>query len=160
MNEAHKRMKNLFIDFFKMSDSNEINVVQMQRIIVFTCQNNTSPVVCKHYEAGVIKEQDVKQNNLPELKEIGPSFSLALRRDRIASQQLFKEACRQPKVINVVKKNQDKNKFTNVLGETKGKVYIQQQDLRTIALKKYGSDKKSARKAAREKKDQIEAGEV
>jgi hypothetical protein len=60
----------------------------------------------------------------------------------------------------VAKKNQDKNKFTNVLGETKGKVFIQQQDLRTIALKKYGSDKKSARKAAREKKEKIDADDV
>jgi hypothetical protein len=47
-----------------------------------------------------------------------------------------------------------------VLGETKGKVFIQQQDLRTIALKKYGSDKKSARKAARDKKEKIDAEEV
>lgn len=60
MNEAHKRMKNLFIDFFKMSDSQEINVVEMKRIIVFTCQNNTAPIVCKQYEAGTVKEGDVK----------------------------------------------------------------------------------------------------
>lgn len=86
MNESHKRFKNLMIDFFKMSDSKEINVVEMQRILVFTCNNNTSPIVCKHYEAGSVKEGEIKQNNLPELKEIGPSFSLKIRRDRLASQ--------------------------------------------------------------------------
>jgi hypothetical protein len=74
MNESHKRFKNLMIgkcqnnllifclllDFFKMSDSKEINVVEMQRILVFTCNNNTSPIVCKHYEAGSVKEGEIK----------------------------------------------------------------------------------------------------
>lgn len=99
MSEKHRRLKNLFIgkfltlllilslplDFFKMSDTHEINVVEMQRILVFTCPKNDSPVVCKQYEAGVIKEGEIKQNNLPELKEIGPSFGLKIRRDRVAS---------------------------------------------------------------------------
>ena len=59
----------------------------------------------------------------------------------MAAGDLYKEACRQPKTYNVMKKKSDKNKFTNVLGETKGKVFVQQQDIRTIALKKYFHDK-------------------
>ena len=44
MSEKHRRMKNLLIDFFKMADSTEVNVAEMQRILVFTCKNNDSPV--------------------------------------------------------------------------------------------------------------------
>jgi len=60
MSEKHRRLKNLFIDFFKMADSTEINVVEMQRILVFTCPNNNAPVVCKQYEAGSIREGEIK----------------------------------------------------------------------------------------------------
>lgn len=70
-------------------------------------------------------------------REIGPSFKLRLRRDKMATFDLFKEACRQPKIRNVDKKRQAKNKFTNALGETKAKVFIQQQDLDTLNLRKY-----------------------
>ena len=42
----------------------------------------------------------------------------------MATSDHFKEACRQPKIANVLKKKSDKNKYTNALGETKAKVFI------------------------------------
>ena len=57
--------------------------------------------------------------------EIGPSFSLRLRRDKLASLDLFKEACRKPKITNLAKKKAAKNKFTTDIGDVKGKVFIQ-----------------------------------
>jgi hypothetical protein len=63
---------------------------------------------------------------------------MRLRRDKMAGIDLFKEACRKPKVANVDRKKADKNKFTNALGETKGKVFVQNQLMSTITLKKYG----------------------
>lgn len=59
-----------------------------------------------------------------------------MRRNKIAANDLYKEACRKPKVRNVEKKKQDKNKFTTSIGDVKGKVFLQHQDLNTIALKK------------------------
>ena len=82
-------------------------------------------------------------------REVGPSFKMRLRRNKMAAVDLFKEACKQPKVRNVDKKRADKNKFTNALGEKKGKVFLQHQDLDTIVLRKYkGMGKKSAKKQA------------
>ena len=49
---------------------------------------------------------------------------MVLRRDKQANHDLFKEACRKPKIRNVDKKKADKNKFTTALGEKKGKVFI------------------------------------
>jgi hypothetical protein len=43
-----------------MSDSKEVNVVEMQRILVFTATDNKSAIVCKHYEAGSVKEGEIK----------------------------------------------------------------------------------------------------
>ena len=58
-------------------------------------------------------------------REVGPSFNMKLRREKMASADLFKEACRQPNLRNADKKRQDKNKFTNSLGEKKGKLFVQ-----------------------------------
>ena len=71
---------------------------------------------------------------------------MVLRRDKMAGHDLFKEACKQPKTHNVEKKKANKNKYTNVLGETKGKVFVQQQDLETIALRKFKGVGKRASK--------------
>ncbi len=57
-------------------------------------------------------------------REVGPSFNMVLRRDKQANHDLFKEACRKPKIRNVDRKKADKNKFTTALGEKKGKVFI------------------------------------
>jgi len=60
-----------------------------------------------------------------------------LRRSFVCPQDQFKAACKQPKVENPLKKKSRKNIFTNKLGEKKGKVYIQQQELDTLATRKF-----------------------
>jgi hypothetical protein len=42
----------------------------------------------------------------------------------MATFDLYKEACRKPKVLNPDKKKANKNKYTTEIGDTKGKVYI------------------------------------
>jgi ribosome production factor 2 len=58
------------------------------------------------------------------VKEIGPKFDLKVRRNQIASLDLYKAACKKPKIANVEKKKARKNVFTNEIGERKGKVFI------------------------------------
>ena len=89
-------------------------------------------------------------------REIGPSFNMRLRRDKMAGTDLFKDACKKPKIRNVEKKRADKHKFTNALGEQKAKVFLQQQDIAGLALRKYpGLGKKEEKKA--KKKAEMEA---
>ena len=59
------------------------------------------------------------------MTEIGPRYTLTWRRDKIASADLYKEACKQPKVTNVEKKKAEKNMFTDEFGQKMGKVFIQ-----------------------------------
>ena len=122
----------------------EANIQELKRVIVFTSRGEKDPIEFRHLECDNISEATVQMKTVP-FREVGPSFNIVLRRDQMASHDLFKEACKQPKVRNVDKKRQDKNKFTTALGEKKGKVFLQHADLDTINLRKYkGMGKKAA----------------
>ena len=95
----------------------------MKRVIVFTCKGVTKPIEINHLECNHVNESLAKKNAVP-FKEIGPKLSLRLRRDKMATVELYKEACRKTKILNPERKRANKNKFTNEIGETKGKVYI------------------------------------
>lgn len=154
--DKHKRLKNLLIDFFRIQDMQEANIAELQRVIVFTCRGEAEPIEMNHLECGAVSETLVKKNAVP-FKEIGPSFSMRLRRDKIAGTDLFKEACRKPKVLNPEKKKANKNRFTDELGETKGKVFVQQQALKTLNLRKFG---KKTKRDDSNPKEKVEAVDV
>ena len=114
----------MFTDFFKISELTEVNILELKRIMVFTCKSENSPIEVRHLEASDINETTVAKQTVP-FREVGPCFDLTLRRDKMADTDLYKEACRQPKVLNIEKKKSNKNKFTTALGETKAKVFLQ-----------------------------------
>ena len=92
--------------------------------MLFTCRGELQPIEFRHLECEDVNEATVQMKTVP-FREVGQSFNMVLRRDKMANHDLFKEACRQPKVRNVDKKRADKNKYTTALGEKKGKVFIQ-----------------------------------
>jgi ribosome production factor 2 len=138
--EKHQRLKNILYEMFHQRDLKEANILELRRVLVFTAvEENTIQV--RHYEVngpknGKLSEAGVQMGDV-EFKEIGPRADLKLRRQQIASTDLYKAACRKPKVANVEKKKARKNVYTNELGERRGKVYIQQQDLQTMATRKF-----------------------
>lgn len=94
----------------------------------------------RHLECEEITEAAANKDAVG-FHEIGPSFNMRVRREKMASQDLFKEACRKPKITNMEKKKSNKNKYTNILGETKAKVFVQQQDLDTLATRRFNRQK-------------------
>ena len=94
MNATFKRLKNLLIDFFKLSEATELNITELARVIVVTCPTETSPISFQHIE--VEKPIDEAQTKKKEIsyKEIGPCFNMHMRRNKIAASDLYKEACR------------------------------------------------------------------
>lgn len=143
VNEAFTRLKNLFIDFFKVSTWEEANIMELKRVIVFTSLGNNQLRV-DNYECGtnfsesvVLNTVSAKASNGVQFKEVGPSFRLIMRRNRIATSENFKQACKQPKLTNVEKKRAKKNIYTTEIGEKRAKVFIQQQDIQTIANRKF-----------------------
>jgi len=93
--------------------------------MVFTCRGEKDPIEFRHLECDEVTEANVQMKTVP-FREVGPSFSMCFRRDKMAAADLFKEACKKPKVQNLDKKRDNKNKYTNSLGETNAKVFIQQ----------------------------------
>ena len=68
---------------FKMVDLEEVQINELQRILLFNCKNAESPIEVRHLEVKEITETLVKKNAVP-FREIGPSFTLRLRRDKMA----------------------------------------------------------------------------
>jgi len=120
----------------------EANISELQRVMVFTCKGESEPIQFRHLECEEVTEAAAMKDAVA-FREIGPSFNMRLRREKMASMDLYKEACRAPKITNQDKKKGNKNKYTNVFGETKAKVFIQQQDVDTLALRKFRIGKKA-----------------
>ena len=77
------------------------------------------------------------------MNEIGPRFTLACRRDKLGSSDLFKDACKKPKPAFYATKRVAKNLYTDEFGQQKGKVFMQHQDLKTLVTKKWKKNKPS-----------------
>jgi len=76
MNDTYKRLKNLLIDFFKLSEAKDLNIAELCRVIVVTCKNESSPIHFEHIEIDTpIDENKVKKKEIV-IKEIGPSFNM------------------------------------------------------------------------------------
>jgi len=101
--------------------------VEAKKFMVFSALNEEQ-VIVKTYECKQISEILVQKQDV-SLIEVGPSFTLTHRRNKIASFDDFKVACKQPARLKAETKKIKKNMFTNALGEQKAKVYLQQQDL-------------------------------
>jgi len=90
-----------------------------------------------------------------EMKEIGPSLDLKLRKVKLATDEVYKLACRQPKMTSRTK---SKNEVTNVQGEKRGRVYMTSQDLNKMSLKQYNKQLKK-KISLRKKKETPEGTE-
>ncbi len=75
-----------------------------------------------------------------ELEEIGPSFNFLVRRSKLGSDELYKEAKKQPKEIQPKKK---KNISRDAFGSTLGRIHMQKQDLSKLQLRKVKALKKA-----------------
>jgi ribosome production factor 2 len=121
----HMRFKNFLIDFFKITDYEEANISELKRVMVFSSITEKF-VTFKQYEINAeaqINVTDVKNHTL-RMNEVGPRFTLGWRRDKIASDELFKEACKQPRLRNPELHKARKNQYTNEFGEKMGKVFL------------------------------------
>lgn len=75
-----------------------------------------------------------------ELEEVGPSFNFLVRRSKLGSDELYKEAKKQPKEIQPKKK---KNISRDAFGSTLGRIHMQKQDLSKLQLRKLKAFKKA-----------------
>jgi ribosome production factor 2 len=109
------RFKNYLIDFFKTSDYEEANINELKRVMVFTCVGDTV-IHSKQFEVRDINVTNVDKSDL-DLNEVGPRYTLTVRRNNIASDELYKDACKKPKITNIERKKWHKNMYTDEFGQ-------------------------------------------
>ena len=91
----------------------------------------------------MLKKSGTRVPNI-ELEEIGPSMNLVVRRSKLGSDDLYREAKRQPKEIVPKKK---KNVTKDAFGSTLGRIHMQKQDLSKLQLRKLNAFKRSGDQA-------------
>lgn len=131
-----------------VSSSFKVNAIRLQgieHVLSFTATEDNQILMRSHKIQ--LKKSGLKTPRI-ELNEIGPSIDFTIRRTKIASEDLYKLARKQPRQLKVgVKKNISRDR----LGNMHGRVHVGKQKLGTIqtrkvrALKKTPAEKKSKR---------------
>lgn len=131
-NTEMSRLKIFFLDFYAQDLLEEVSITDLKKVIVFSSyvNNDNKYVKIRTFYASTINEY---QTNDFGLKEIGPSFDLSLRQSKISTEDEFKLACKQPKLIS---SEYTKNRI-NGLFDVTGKLYISKQNLEAASLKRY-----------------------
>jgi len=124
-----KRLKNLFIDFFRGDNAEKLRLQGLEMLISFTSVDKK--VIMKTYKI-LLKKSGTRVPRV-ELDEMGPSMEMTVRRQKIASDEFFKQACRQPKSVQVKKV---KNITRDVFGTQMGRVHVKQQDISQLRVRR------------------------
>ena len=130
----YDRLKKFFIDFFQLYDKESIIISEMRRIMAISIEKDEKIVKIRNYQ---INGNLTSKANLSKINliEIGPSFDLKERRFTLGDEVLYKKTLKQPKGIKEAKeKNIEKNK---ILGEKRGRIHMQKQNLSAVSLKKF-----------------------
>lgn len=69
-----------------------------------------------------------------ELVDLGVKLVMKVGRTKLAEDDKWREACKKVKLEK--KRREDRNREMNTLGETMGRVFVRQQDLKTLRLKR------------------------
>lgn len=87
----YQRLKSLLIDFFRGPEVENVRLAGIEHVLQFTAVQGK--VLLRSYRIDLNKS-GTKYPRV-ELEEIGPSVDLVLRRTQLASEDLFKTACKQ-----------------------------------------------------------------
>lgn len=147
--EEMRRLKSLFIDAFHRETVNAIRLQGIEHVLSFTLTDDNQ-ILMRSYKVA-LKKSGLKTPRI-EVHEIGPRIDFSVRRTKIASEDLYKLARKQPKQL---KPTQKKNISRDQLGNTHGRVHVGRQQVGKVqtrkvrALKKTPEEKKSKRQEKR-----------
>uniref|UniRef100_A0A8C5A9K8 Ribosome production factor 2 homolog n=1 Tax=Gadus morhua TaxID=8049 RepID=A0A8C5A9K8_GADMO len=124
-----RRLKSLFIDFFRGMAVPAVRLAGLEHILHITALEDK--IYLRSYRS-LLKKSGCRTPRI-ELEEIGPAFDFVVRRTHMASEDLYKTAHRQPKVLKAGKK---KNISHDVFGTKFGRLHMQKQDLGKLQTRK------------------------
>jgi len=121
-NEDLKMTANIFVDFFRGTVVENINLQGLDHVIALTAKNSTS----FHFRHYAIKfKKSGERVPKVEIEEIGPSIDFAVRRNKIGMGDIRKQALTK-------KKKKKKNLKTNELKEYVSNVHMPNQKIEEI----------------------------
>ncbi|XP_014237274.1 ribosome production factor 2 homolog [Trichogramma pretiosum] len=135
-NSEFGRIKNLLVDMFHREDVEQIRLQGLEHVLSFTAHDNC--ILFRSYKT-LLKKSGTRIPRI-ELQEIGPRMDLRIRRIKLATDDLFKQACKKPKVLKEKKK---KNITEDTFGSTLARVHLGVQKLDTIQTRKMKGLKKT-----------------
>ncbi|XP_072133715.1 ribosome production factor 2 homolog isoform X1 [Mobula birostris] len=142
LDNDHKRLKNLLIDFFRGPAVPSVRLGGLEVVLHFTAF--AGKIFMRSYK--VLLKKSGCSTPRTELEEMGPAFDFVLRRTHLASDDLYKNALKQPKALKAKKK---KNISRNVFGTTYGRIHMEKQDLSKLQTRKMkGLKRKREKKVA------------
>lgn len=128
-NSDFKRIQNIFVDLFQRETANNVRLQGLEHVLMFTANEDT--IYMRSYRI-LLKKSGCKIPRI-ELEEIGPSIDFNIRRTRFASDDLFKEACKQPSELKVKKV---KNVSRDAFGSKLGRLHVNKQNIRKLQTRK------------------------
>lgn len=124
-----KRIQNILVDFFQRETVNNVRLQGLEHVLMFTANDDT--IYMRSYRIS-LKKSGCKIPRI-ELEEIGPSVDFSVRRTRFASDDLFKEACKQPSEL---KEKKVKNVTRDVFGSKLGRMHVGRQNIQKLQTRK------------------------
>lgn len=125
----YQRLKNLLTDFFRGPVVEHIRLQGLEHLIVFHCVGGK--IQFRSYKV-LLKKSGTTVPDV-ELEEIGPHVDFVLRRRKLATDDLVKQATRIPAQL---KPKKVKNIKKDPLGTTHGRVHMQRQDYSKLRTRK------------------------
>ncbi|KAJ8902250.1 hypothetical protein NDN08_006657 [Rhodosorus marinus] len=138
-----EKVKNLLLDVFRGPNASEVDLAGLEAMVTVEVKDGPR-IVIRHHRI-LLKKSGGRLPRV-ELEDTGPTMELSIRRSQFAAPELMKMALRQPKGL---KSKKVKNiSYEEGLGDTVGKVHVQKQDMKDLALRKMKGLRKGALKAA------------
>ena len=137
----YERLKKFFIDYFRLYNVEQTIISELKRVIVISCDYNTDKIIkIRSYQVnGNISEMEL---NTIKLDEIGPSLDLKERDFEVSELEKYSKTLKQPRGVKEVKV---KNIEKNALGEKRGIIHMQKQNLNAISLRQFKKISKKKR---------------
>ncbi|GLV31443.1 Novel nucleolar protein 3 [Carabus blaptoides fortunei] len=144
-----KTLRSIFVDLFHREKADAIRLQGLEHVLSFTATDD-GKILIRSYKT-LLKKSGSRTPRI-ELEEIGPHIDLTVRRSKLPSEDLMKQACRKPKQLKIRK---TKNISRDGLGTTHGRIHVGKQDLNKLQTRKM----KGLRKTSAKRKSTGEAAE-
>lgn len=125
----YDRIRNLFIDFFRGDRVEKIHLKALDHVISFSVSNGK--IYMRSYAMQFMKSGSKCPN--VRVFSMGPHMDLSVRRSTLASDDMWKAACRQPAAAKVKKV---KNISRTSLGDKVGRIHMKKQNLEKMAVRR------------------------